>query len=176
MLRAILFTLAFATLTAGCGKTSNHGQVTRARPITRTSAPGQNAQGPSVHISNGKPLTQAQWIARGDAICAKLISQTNPLKVKNTNEIPRLIPQEVIYIHAELAALSKLTPPANKANDWQKLLNLKQEWANGIARVAANFESLRKQANNPFLRTLASTRTRANKLALQNGFKKCSQT
>jgi hypothetical protein len=183
MLRAAFFTLAlmaFALAAVGCGKTSGSGAATQTKSsasATSTATPASQTT-PTAHVQTtaGAPLTHAQWIAKGDAVCAKLIAQLNLMKVKSVSEIPRLIPQELVYMHAEIAALSKLTPPADKTSDWQQLLNLKQAWAEGIAQLSTNPQFARTLSTSPVFRAAAATRLRADKIAKRDGFNHCSRT
>jgi hypothetical protein len=173
MLRAALLTIVLVAFTAGCGKTSN--QAKPAAPTSTVAAPASQTPATTIHPSTGKPLTQAQWVAKGDAICAKLIGQQTLLRINNLNELPRVIPQMLIYTRATIAALSKLTPPTNKTNDWQTFLSLKSQWVRGAAQLGTDPEIAHTLATNPLFRTLTATRIRADTLVQHDGFNKCSR-
>lgn len=186
MLHANLAALALAATAAtvsGCGgssKSSTTAASTAAPvvPVTTSAATATPLTLPSVavRIGPGRPLTQTVWIARGDAVCARLNRELETITVKRARELPRVLPQEAAYERAAVAELAKLVPPAARTHDWQSYLVATLQLAEGSDRLAAEFSSLGDNVlKAPLAVALITARQHLNAIARHDGFKDCSQ-
>jgi hypothetical protein len=149
MLSARTTILALTTVTlmaaSGCGGSTKTNTTTVTANTTPTTTTAQATTGETnthpfpvadVKIAHGKPLAHRQWVRKADAVCAHYRTELKHLKIKGTDELPRVLPQESAYLRSETAQLAKLTPPTANKNDWQQILNTTLELAEGAAKVA----------------------------------------
>jgi hypothetical protein len=128
----------------------------------------------TVPVATGKPLTRAQLIAQGDAICANAKAKIKTLVGNTKAEIINLLPQGAIYYNAEAENLSKLVPPASLSRDWKKIVDdieSVSQYTNGTARYAK--EKQEKTAARFYKQSLKA-REQALIIAAHDGFKNCS--
>jgi hypothetical protein len=166
---------------AGCGGSSKSGETsTSAATTPTTTAAGTTAANTvpvltvTVKVASGRPLSRAQWIARGDAICARLNRELDAISVKVAAELPRVLPQEAAYERAEVAQLATLVPPASSANDWQEFLNATLQWAEGSAKLAEYGRFGDAITRTPLAATVIAVHEHVLRIAKRNGFKACS--
>ncbi len=158
--------VATALVACGCGSSKT--------ATTRTTASVDTVPVP-VSLATGKPLTRAQLIVRGDAICANTNLRTGTLSAKTGSESLRTLPQVVIYYRAEVQSLGKLVPPASMAHDWRQIVTDIQrysEYTNTAVRYAKenNFGAARLHYKNAI--TLLEQWPA---IAGRDGFKQCSK-
>jgi hypothetical protein len=121
--------------------------------------------------SSDKPLSQAQLIAKADPICRTVV---------RTVRYEQLTPIEIVRFASRLAdveeraytQLSKLTPPASFADDWQFILD-------GFRESARDFRGLEHVARpesetGRFEPLYGDVRGKA-WTARKNGFKDCGE-
>jgi hypothetical protein len=174
--------LATTLMAAGCGGSSKAGETsTSAATTPTTTAAGTTAAANTapvptvtVKIASGKPLTRAQWIAKGDAICARLNRELDAISVKTAAELPRVLPQEAAYERAEVAQLATLVSPASSAKDWQEFLNATLQWAEGSAKLAEYGRFGDAITRTPLAATVIGIHEHVMKIAKRNGFRACS--
>jgi hypothetical protein len=184
---AALALAAMTLTTAGCGSSSKNGSTTTvagapaastSSPVTTASTSTQASSLPpavAVSVANGKPLTRARWIAKGDAICAELNRELQALKVKRAGELPRVLPQAAAYVRTEVVQLAKLVPPASKASDWKRFLSATLQWAEGTAKLA-EFAKLGDSITvSPVAKATIALHGRLVSMAQHDGFKVCSR-
>jgi hypothetical protein len=183
--RLAALALAAITLTAaGCGSSKSETTTTTATtsatapPVgtatsTQTSAPPSHTSSKIV-VATGKPLTTAQWIAKGDAICGNLGRELQTLKVKVAAELPRVLPQAAAYERDEVAQLEKLVPPRSKVKDWKKFLTESLQWAEGSAEMAESVRFGDSVVNTPIAKATFIAHAHVLSIAGHQGFKVCS--
>jgi hypothetical protein len=184
MLQATLASLvialaAFTLISGGCGgssKTESTSAVaTTAAPETTTSAATATPRTTAAPaIASGKPLTRAEWIAKGDAICARTNAETKAIHVKAAAEFARTLPQTAAYKRAEVAELAKLTPPTSKASDWQLILNEVSQIAEYSAKLAGFAKLGDAITKAPLATSIIKTNEHLVLVAKRDGFKACS--
>jgi hypothetical protein len=182
VLHAHFAALALAATTlavSGCGGSSKAGSTTTARAATApaTTASTTNAPIPTtpVTIASGKPLTRAQWIARGDAICARTNMKLKAISVVSTRDYARVLPQAAIYDRIEATELSKLVPPASMARDWMQIVNGYQLFGDYTSRVAEYAQANNFAPATPLTQMGEKVHKHLAAIAKRDGFKQCPQ-
>ena len=189
---AALVLTATTIAMAGCGGSSKSGQATTSATTTTpttsstattattgtgaTTNAGSTATLPAVkvQIASGKPLTKAQWISQGDAICARLSKELKAVSVKVSGELPRVLPRAAAYERAAAIEFAKLVPPTSRASDWQQYVNETLQWAEGTTKVAETAKLGDAITETPLVRATTATYEHLLKLAKHDGFKVCS--
>jgi hypothetical protein len=164
--------LAAATLIAsGCGSSKTASTPTAATATATTSATTSTTNA----AASNKPLTRAEFIARGDAICEHLNQRLASLTARTQSAFLKALPQAATYEQAEYAELSKLTPPQALAKDWSEFLAATKEWSIDSAKLgeAARTAAGLAGAHALGLETKA-THERLAHIAKRDGFKECS--
>jgi predicted AAA+ superfamily ATPase len=126
-------------------------------------------------VASGKPLTRAQWVIRGDAICARTNAQLTATTAKTLSEFSHKLPEAVAYYQTELAALSKLVPPTSKANDWQEFLTGTLQISQNTAKLAEIAQARQITLHEPELFAVNKIREVITRVAKRDGFKDCSE-
>jgi hypothetical protein len=179
---AALALAAFALVVSGCGSSSKSSATTSAANTTTatttssTSAPTTTTTTPvvAVKLATGKPLTHTQWLAKGDAICARLNNQLAASGVKSIRELGQVLPQAAAYEHAELAQLVKLVPPAADAKSWQEFLAETQRWAENSTKLGQSAQTAQFSLNEPLVGITRKLHEHLAHRAKHQGFKECS--
>lgn len=178
MLHARFAAFAVAASTAlaasGCGSSKPASTSSVASPTTTTTVPPSVATTP-VTLATGKPLTRAQLISRGDAICASAITKLTATTVRSTPEFARVLPQAAIYLGTEAEGLSRLVPPASMTRDWTRIVN-DIHFASEYTTKSAQYlkEKLEKSAGQLYAKAnLLNAQSKA--IAKRDGFKRCSR-
>jgi hypothetical protein len=184
---AIALAAAFAA--GGCGGASKEvSSATTASTEKATSTPS-TASGPAttsspsptpppavaVPIATGKPLSRSQWIARGDAICAKLNGELSKLPTSKISELPRVLPHAAALERVEVGQLAKLVPPASRTHDWERFLTDTLQWAEGSAKLAGYAKLGEAITASPVATATLAIHNQLTKLAKRDGFKDCSK-
>jgi hypothetical protein len=168
-------------IAVGCGgsSTSKHDATSQseARATAVTGAAGTTpAPFVTVKVSSGKPLTRAQWIAKGDAICTHFNHETAKLTVVSRSELFRVLPQAVAYMRVEVAELARLVPPRSKASEWQEFLNDNLQSLEDISKLVESTKAVSALTSSPLATAARNLRKHFEKVAGDNGFKVCSRT
>jgi hypothetical protein len=180
MYLAALALAATVLAASGCGGSSKSGSTSTSAsaPTTTTTTASTSTTPPAttttVKVAAGKPLTHAQWIAKGDAICARLNAELAANTVKSTAEFARVLPVAAADEQAELAQLVKLVPPTSKTKDWQEFLTGTQEWAANSYKLAESSQSGSFTLKAPLVATTRKIHETLAHLAQHEGFKECS--
>lgn len=164
-------TLAALTLAVGgCGgsaKSSN--QQTSAQTAGKQTNVANQSGVPS------GPLTRAQLIARGDAICYRLNVRRASTRIGKPQDYERLIPQLAAYELAAANEMGEITPPASMAHDWQQMV----AGSHTIAEVTGHFHRYVDATNDkkalPFDIILGKGIDQLTKAAKRAGFKECGR-
>ncbi len=185
MSRKQLAALALAAISlaaAGCGSSKSEATSTAASTTTASAKttstsvaepPATTLPTVKVTVARGKPLTRAQWIAKGDKICGRYQAEIETLSVKKVSELPRVLPQEAAYVRAELGQLVKLVPPAAHAKEWQQLLNATLQWAEGSDMLASQPNLGGALLSSPVGRAVIAVHSNVVQIANHAGFKVC---
>jgi hypothetical protein len=176
----VLATTALAA--AGCGSSSKSGSATTAAStaapsttVATTTTSNRLPPAVTVPVASGKPLTRAQWLAKGDAICAHLFKELKPLSIKGTEELPRVLPQAAAYERAAVAELAKLVPPASKARHWQTILRTTLRSAEAEAKLAEYGKLGAAITKSPVATAMIALQKHLGEMAKHEGFKVCSR-
>jgi hypothetical protein len=177
---AVLVLAATTFAAAGCGSSSKGGSATTAASTaalstTVATAASSNTVPPAVAVpvASGKPLTRAQWLAKGDAICARLFRKLEPLAIKKIRELPRVLPQAAAYQRAAVAKLAKLVPPTSKAGDWQVFLRTTLRSAETEAKLAEYGKLGEAITRSPVGTAMVALQKHLAEMAKHDGFKVC---
>jgi ABC-type transport system substrate-binding protein len=187
MLLTHLATLALAAsalAASGCGGSSKSASTSAATTPATTSVATAATTAPTsttpattttVTVATGKPLTRSAWIAKGDVICARLITQLSSGAPKSSRELAHALVQSAAYERAELAQLAKLVPPSSMETDWQEFLTGINEIATNSATLGETAQSGTGTLNIPLLRVTQQIENHTNAVAKHDGFKHCSR-
>jgi hypothetical protein len=88
---------------------------------------------------SGGPLSQAQLVAKADAICARVDTEISDVKpvAPGPAEIAVVAPRSAALQRSAVAELSRLTPPPAVAPAWQRLIAYRRTLAEGLAKLAS---------------------------------------
>jgi ABC-type transport system substrate-binding protein len=159
---------------AGCGGSSKTAATTAAATSTGSATTG-SATTPSTATGPAKTTAEAEFIARGDAICAHLKAQINASPVSKATDFARVLPQVAAYEQAEQAELSKLTPTAALVNDWKHILSDTRKMAEGTVKLAEYVKSHNNSTvPSSLLRPVRIAHENLAHIAKHDGFTQCS--
>jgi len=158
-----------ALLVTSCGSSSSK---TTTGTTTASSAGGSSSA--ASQSSQGTVLTQAKFVARADAICARAKVRRKQIKVKNSVELELALPQAAAYQRLESIEFSKLTPPASMASDWHQIVADSQTITATIVKL---YEGARANeptsAGTPLWNTLSKSSEQIQSIARRNGLRAC---
>ncbi|HEV7936503.1 MAG TPA: hypothetical protein VGP18_00580 [Solirubrobacteraceae bacterium] len=188
---AALALTAVSLALGGCGGSSKTTASTVAATATTTAdstqATSTTAAGASVpaativRVASGTPLTRAQLIAKGDAICAhvnaevdKVDTQPNVPASVELREVLEGYPKVARYETTETNELSKLVPPAALAHDWGLIVNDFHRYVQYADALASDAEAKNIKAIGPLIQPAEAVHEKLNAIAAHDGFKSCS--
>ncbi len=166
-----LATTMFAA--SGCGSskqapTSSTGSKTIA---TATSSVGTT----TAPLATGKPLTRAQLIAQGDAICATATRKLTAVAARSEPELVRLLPQAAINLETEAKGLSRLVPPASMTHDWTQIINKIHFASEYVTRVTQYIKEKQEKTAGQLYEKAGYLYKQSKAIAKRDGFKRCSR-
>jgi hypothetical protein len=176
MLHTQLAALALAAITlvaSGCGGSSKTESTTTAAAVSTAATSTATTSTPAT-AEPGK-LTRAELIAKTDAICARINAKRSSTKFTKEQDYARLVPPLAAYEQAAAAELSKLTPPASMANEWQQIASRVQTVANDTATVGHDIVTKQDNAGGALLTKLTNILLQMNAIAKREGFTSCAQ-
>jgi hypothetical protein len=169
-----MLALAATTFAAsGCGSSSKESSKPTSNEAAQSTTAAAPAS-PSIKLASGKPLTEAQWIVKGDAICARLNAQLAANPVQKTKTFAIVLPQAAAEERAAALAMAKLVPPSSKTADWQAIVAKTQQWAENSATLGRAAQTGTLNLQNPLVQQTTKVRSEAMRIAKRNGFKRCS--
>lgn len=170
--QVVMLVLVVAALTAsGCGSSKTESTTTAAK----TTASTVSTTTPTPTIVTGAPLSHAQWIAAGDAICENVQNKLNALKSRTTAQLERVLPQAAVYYAAEAESMSKLVPPKAMAHDWQQIIYDAHLYGEYTSVAVQNIKEHHATLSPSFRAKVASIQTNMITTAKHDGFKWCSE-
>jgi hypothetical protein len=166
---------AIALSAAGCGESSHSRSATAAS----TSAPATTATVATpppgaIKLASGRPLTRAEWIAKGEAICTRTNTKVSATTVPSEREYPRVLPQLAVYEWTEARELSKLVPPRPKTHDWAQIVSNLQLDGNYLSSLTNYFQAKNRRAAYSLLVTAERLHERLGAIARHDGFNECT--
>jgi hypothetical protein len=165
-----MLSLAVAALAAsGCGSSKTESTTTAAAQATASTT----AAAPT--ITTGAPLSHAQWIAAGDAICEGVQNKLNALKSRTTAQLERVLPQAAVYYAAEAESMVKIVPPKAMAHDWQQIIDDVHLYGEYTSVAVQNIKEHHETLTPSFRAKVASIQTSMITTAKRDGFKWCSE-
>jgi hypothetical protein len=170
----VAFTLALSALAiAGCGGGS---KTTSTAASTATTTPTSSiaSSGTTVTLAAGKPLSTAQWIAAGDAICAHANLKLSSVKIRTAQDFARLLPQAAAYDRAEISELRKLVPPTADRADWQQIIADLEKFTEYTDDVAQEMRFDNVPEARQALAAGSATRAALAAIAKRDGFIECA--
>lgn len=174
---AALCLAATGLAATGCGGSSKSGTTTTtaASSTPAASTPAQTtATTPEIKVQTGHPLSQKVWIARADAICRGTQAKLAATKAKTQADVARLLPQVAAYEREEATELSKLSPPASQAVNWQRIVTGLQKY--GELSIKAGEATAAKTINGavPYILAARTISRELTPIIKHNGFRSCS--
>jgi hypothetical protein len=132
-------TLATSVLVAtGCGGSAK--TASQSASSTPTSAASATSP-PATPV--GAPLTRAQLIAKGDAICYRLNARRQSTRIEHAKDYEHLIPSLAAYESQGANEMSQLVPPASMAHAWRSIVI----GSHTIAEVTGRFHRYSEASN-----------------------------
>lgn len=175
MLRTSLIVLALGAImfaASGCGGSSKTGTTTTANTTATVATLPTTTT--AVKLATGRPLARNEWIASGDAICARANKKVSANHVRHTADYGRILPQIAIYYKAESTELSKLVPPASMTGDWTQIVNDLQILGEHLGRVGQYVQENNLEAARPLFHTALNIQKQLIAVAKHDGFKRCT--
>lgn len=163
---------AGALAVAGCGGSSKGGATTAASGPTQAVSTGA-ASTATVKLASGKPLSRAEWIVRGDAICAPANKRRAINTVKSSLEIVPVLRRLAVYDKTEATELGQLAPPPSKSGDWRQIVYGLQLLGQYTVK-AAEYAPSDPSAVSPLLAKSNQAYAQLAAIAKRDGFKFCS--
>jgi hypothetical protein len=181
MLQIQLFALALAAIAlaaTGCGGSSKSatGNAAATTPSTARTAPTPTRPAHTIALATGTPLTRARWIAKGDAICARVNREVAGTPANSVSDYARLLPQIAAYYSKEATDLSKLVPPTSMAHDGEQIVNGLQLLSEYLSKSGQAFQAGNVSAGSQLFRTALTIQEQPIAVAERDGFKKCTDT
>jgi len=183
MLHTQLAALALAATTlaaSGCGGSSKTTSTTTA---ANTSAPATTAAAPTTSTASvenkstsGKPLTQAELIAKADAICARVNAKRSTIAISTAQQYATLVPQLASYEQAAVAELAALVPPASMANDWNLIVAGSRQLADNTTKLGEDAKAEDFSSLHTLVASNEKTQAQLTATAKRAGFKDCAQS
>jgi hypothetical protein len=169
---AALALAATAIFASGCGSSKSSSTSSAASSTGAVTTPAIDTT--PAKIATGKPLTSAQLIAQGDAICDSALTKLSAIAAKTKLELIRVLPQGALYLSSEAEGLGKLVPPASLSGDWAQIVNDIHTASEYLSRASQYYkEKQEKAAGESFLKA-NELNTQAKRIAKRHGFKVCS--
>jgi hypothetical protein len=166
-----LAALALSALTlaaSGCGGSAKSSSQTTS-PASAVSTTANESATPS------GPLTRAQLIAKGDAICYRLNTRRSSTRINTPQAYERLVPPLAAFELAGAAEMGKLIPPPSMAHAWQQMV----AGARTIAEVTGRYRRYADASSHKLSRPLDAILGKAiNELvvtAKREGFNDCAR-
>jgi hypothetical protein len=163
---------------AGCGsssKTGSSASSTSAGSTSPATTASSTTTPASTTASAGPPLSKSQLVARADAICkqlnAGLDSEKN--KVRTQQDIIRVVALRVGLEQTALTELSKLTPSASMAQDYQQLLKTRQTLIEDTKKLGEDAAANNSKAETPVYVSSAALIRQMAKTAKHDGLTYC---
>jgi hypothetical protein len=125
---------------------------------------------------SAKPLTRAQLIAKGDAICRRINRKLASTNIKSEQDIARVAPKLASYEQEALADLGRLVPPASMADDWKVIVAGAQTLADNVAKLGEYAKANNLKAGRALIVSSEKVQRELQTTAKRDGFKDCSQT
>lgn len=167
----VLVTAALAA--SGCGGSGKATGQTGSPPSVGSSS-AKRSPSPTASSSPTAPLTRAELIAKGDAICWRVNARRVSTKVSSPADYERLVPPLAAYELAAAAEMRRLTPPASMAKAWEQITSATQT----IAEVTGTYREYSKASNEKLVHHLdAILATAIHQMvtaAKREGFKNCA--
>lgn len=160
---------SFAAVGCGGQESSSKGASGRSTAVVPHSSPPASVPPPS-----GRPLTRAELIAQGDAICRRVNLKRSTIRLETSRDYAQLLPFAA-YQRTALAQMRNLIPPASMATNWSKILADTQTVAEAMAGVGAAGLANQAAELSSQARRGGKALYEAQAIAKREGFKDCAR-
>ncbi len=164
---ALLALVASVFTASGCGSS--------AEPSNQSSVTSHGSTQKSSKSDGSTPLSVAQLISKGDAICYRLNAKRRIISIGGPEDYERLIVPLAAYERTAATEMENLTPPPSLAHAWQQIVLGTQT----LARLTGHFHTYAEASNlklsRPFDAELGRAMDQVTRSAKQAGFKDCSR-
>jgi hypothetical protein len=121
------------------------------------------------------PLTRAELLARGDAVCYRLNTRRQSTLIARPSDYERQAPALAAYELTGATELGELTPPASMAQSWQHIV----AGARTVATVTGRFPHFAQASSDAighrYDAILGKAIDEMVNAAKRSGFKECSR-
>lgn len=125
--------------------------------------------------SESQSLTRAELIAKADTICKNLHAKIHANGSSTSQEIIRKVPQNASYEQTALSELRKLQPPTSIANDWKQILNGNQVLADDTVKLGRTAAEGHIQLAKPLISAAQRVQQQVLLTAKHDGFDDCAK-
>ncbi len=167
---AVLALAASVLAASGCG-----GSTKASSQAASTTVAGSPAGATATQTAPSGPLTRAQLIEKGEAICYRLNVKRSSTRISQPGDYERFVP---VLAATELAAateMGNLTPPPALAGEWREMI----AGAHAIGEVTGHFPHYSEASNNKLAHRydviLSHAVEQLTGAARRAGFKECAR-
>jgi hypothetical protein len=170
--RFLALAVAASTMAvAGCGSSSKSPTKSANQASSTAATSMQSGKAPT---PTG-PLTRAQLIERGDAICYRLNTRRLSTKIVKPQDYEQLVPALAAYELQGANEMDALTPPTSMKADWRRIVLA----SHTIAEVTGHFPHYSEAGSHTLSRKydiiMGKAIDESVKTAKGAGFKECSR-
>jgi hypothetical protein len=175
-LRLVALALASCALVAsGCGSSAKS-----ARRATSSTASSSNASSKVSSVSGKSskpsgPLTHAQLIAKGDAICYRVNARRQSLSYGTPKEYEQVVPPLAAYELRAANEMGELAAPHTLSDAWRKIVLGSRTIAEVTGRFPHFSEASNATLSHRYRVLLSKTIADVTSTAKHAGFKECSR-
>ena len=172
----VLMLIAAVSL-AGCGGSSKSSSSSS--PATTTAASTETTAATTTSTATiakgtGPPLSKSALASRANAICRQLNTYLNKPGANGSN-ITHIAAERGAAEQAALTKLSKLTPPASMAGDYEQMLKARQMVIEDLKKIGENATTGKTAADASVYASSALVLRQLAPNAQRNGFTYCGQ-
>jgi hypothetical protein len=168
--RLVALALAVGAIAAGgCGSSTKP-----ANQATKPSNAATQPTGDGSAVRSSSPLTRAQLIAKGDAICYRLNARRAATKIQRRQDYERLVPALAGYELSLASEMRRMTPPASMAHDWQQMVEGTRKIGEATARIRNYADASSKRFSEEVEPILYKGVNQLTAAAKHAGFNDCS--
>lgn len=165
----VLLLAATAAAISGCGGGSK--ATSASTSASRSTAPASS----HTTVASNKPLSRAEFIERGDAICYRLNARRKSTSFSNPAGYKRVMPPLAAYEMEGVNEMDQLVPPSSLASTWRQIV-IDSRTVAEVTRLVPTFKKGTSDAlGKKYDIILGKAIYRMVHAAQRVGFKECSR-
>jgi hypothetical protein len=160
---------------SACGGSSKTTSTTTAATVASQTTTAATTPTTPVKSASGKPLTRAQLIAAGEAICKSANTKRQAVSVITKKDLGRVVPEIAIYDTTEANELSQLVPPASMAGIWSQILRDFQAYGQEVSMMGQYAQANNTVAFRRLYEKSELLHEKLHEVAARAGFNHCAR-